>query len=414
VTPLLAALAVLLGAWLVVGLAFRRELAAAWREPVLRAPVLIIESDDWGPGPDADAVRLAELAALFERHRDARGRPAVMTLGLLLSVPDTRAIAEERLSAYRERRLDDPEFARIVQALRDGRDRGVFALQLHGMAHYWPPALFAAASTDPTVRGWLGEQGVPRHERLPPALQCRWVDGSRLPSRPLPAEDVAEAAATEVAAFAGILGEPARVAVPPAFVWDARVEAGWAASGIEAVVTPGRRFTGIAADASLVADSPTIWNGEQPATGVTYVVRDVYFEPARGHRAERALAALAEKTLAGRPTLLETHRVNFTGAEQQAADAVKEVARLLTDATRTFPALRFLSTRELAEALRRRDPELVDRRPRARVHAWLRRVAALPRARRSAWATGLIGPAAVLFALTREARPGVPPPSARG
>jgi len=43
-------------AWLfacaaVLAIAFRRELADAWREPVLAAPVLIVESDDWGYGP---------------------------------------------------------------------------------------------------------------------------------------------------------------------------------------------------------------------------------------------------------------------------------------------------------------------------------------------------------------------------
>ena len=36
----------------------RRGILAAWREPVLRRPILIIESDDWGLAgfvPDAEA-----------------------------------------------------------------------------------------------------------------------------------------------------------------------------------------------------------------------------------------------------------------------------------------------------------------------------------------------------------------------
>ena len=32
-----------------------RGMIATWREPVLRRPVLIIESDDWGAGPAEQA-----------------------------------------------------------------------------------------------------------------------------------------------------------------------------------------------------------------------------------------------------------------------------------------------------------------------------------------------------------------------
>ncbi|MCA1926328.1 MAG: hypothetical protein LDL16_08645, partial [Thiobacillus sp.] len=56
--------------WATVLLAFARPLAARWREPVLRRPVLIIESDDWGAGPLAQAGALAALADTLQRVRD--------------------------------------------------------------------------------------------------------------------------------------------------------------------------------------------------------------------------------------------------------------------------------------------------------------------------------------------------------
>ena len=61
-------------------------------EPVLKFPVLVIESDDWGPGPVHHAQRLERLRQILLRHRDSRGRPAVMTLGVILALPDTAAI----------------------------------------------------------------------------------------------------------------------------------------------------------------------------------------------------------------------------------------------------------------------------------------------------------------------------------
>jgi hypothetical protein len=41
--------------WLLHPAATAAPVRAAWREPVLRHPVLIIESDDWGPGPAQQA-----------------------------------------------------------------------------------------------------------------------------------------------------------------------------------------------------------------------------------------------------------------------------------------------------------------------------------------------------------------------
>ncbi|MHB1354274.1 MAG: hypothetical protein ACYCWA_13340, partial [Thiobacillus sp.] len=70
-----AALALLWGSVL---LAFARPLVARWREPVLRQPALVIESDDWGAGPLEQAAALRGLAALLRRVHDGSGRRALM------------------------------------------------------------------------------------------------------------------------------------------------------------------------------------------------------------------------------------------------------------------------------------------------------------------------------------------------
>ncbi|MBS0174489.1 MAG: hypothetical protein JSR64_10675, partial [Nitrospira sp.] len=72
----------------------RRTILALWREPVLNRPVVIFESDDWGVGPQSDAVALNQIARLLERHRDGRDHPAVMTIGVVGACPDgTRILA---------------------------------------------------------------------------------------------------------------------------------------------------------------------------------------------------------------------------------------------------------------------------------------------------------------------------------
>jgi hypothetical protein len=296
-----------------------RLLAALWREPVLKQPVLIVESDDWGPGPDGDAETLRVLAGMLGSVCDRVGHPAVMTLGVVAGVPDGAAICASGGNHYARRTLAEPEFAALVEAMRAGVAGGVFALQRHGLEHFWPETLLArlaggsvagtpeAAKDDEprALRDWLGTAHT-RSEALPSALQSRWVDCSHLPSAPLDAHEVETAVREEAALLQHLFGVAPDVAVPNTFVWDDGVESAWAANGVRCVVTPGCRYEGRDAAGLLVPATTRIRNGGRSQAGMCYVVRDVYFEPVRGHSAERVWQALDEKVAQGRPTLLET------------------------------------------------------------------------------------------------------------
>lgn len=381
----------------------RGTLTAFWREPVLKRPALVIESDDWGAGPVEQSERLARIAAILDSYADAEGRKPVMTLGLVLRVADGARIVSNGLRRYYYKSLDEAEFAPTLAAIRSGAEGGVFAPQLHGAEHYWPASLLAAARSDATVASWLAGAEIPSTEELPAALQSRWIDATGLPSRPLPAEEIGPAARDEAATFRAILGRPPAVAVPPTFIWDDAVEIAWAEAGVRFVVTPGRRYRTRGADGAPSAADRTVLNGDRGAAGITYLVRDDYFEPARGHKAERAFAALVAKTRVGRPTLLETHRANFLGEGATADAAIAELDRLLAMALRAFPGLVFLSTEALALHLCRRDSWLVEHGLAARLHIWLRRLWRVARLRKLAWLTGAVVPAWLLYVATRPA-----------
>src|SRR5690606_25048836 len=68
-------------AWLV----YRRDLVRCLREPVLRSPVLVFESDDWSPGEADQAQALAAIAAVLRRFRDRDGRHPKFALGVILA-----------------------------------------------------------------------------------------------------------------------------------------------------------------------------------------------------------------------------------------------------------------------------------------------------------------------------------------
>lgn len=376
-------------AWLVlvmgIMLWYRRELLALWREPVLKHPVLIIESDDWGTGPvEPQAQALNRLVDLLTQYKDCTGRHPVMTLALVLAVPDGPAI--RATGRYQRITLEHPMFAPVLAAIERGRKAGVFALQLHGLEHYWPDALMA--SNDPAVRDWLKADPPATTERLPSHLQSRWTDTSVLPSRPLSADEIARAVREEVALFERVFGERPRVVVPPTFVWNEAVEAAWAREGIEVVITPGLRSACRNAQGLPDCDTGPLRNGQQ-GQGVTYVVRDDYFEPERGHRAAQATAALEQKWLQGCPCLLELHRSNFLAGKTDAQRTLEEIDALYRQALRRWPGLRFLSPSELHQRFTRHDDALVTTALRQRVAAWCARTGSVRRFWRLARVTEL-------------------------
>ena len=331
---------------------YRRDVWRLWREPVFRHPILIIESDDWGAGPPCQAAALREIADVLGRHRDATGRAPTFNLALVLAVPDGPAIRAD--GAYRRVCLDAPEFAPILATLREGQSRGVFALQLHGMEHYWPEALMA--SDDGRVAAWLRQPAPAVTEQLPAHLQTRWVYAASLPSKPHADDAIRAAVADEVRTYARIFGAPPKVVVPPTFVWTRETELAWASHGVECIVTPGSRYTCRDARGLPAGDEGPIVNGDR-AGGLTYLARTDYFEPARGRDAAHALRVLDRTASAGRPCLLENHRDNFISDAQTRERSLVELDTLYRAAAARHGDLRFLSSWELGCVLRDRDPQ---------------------------------------------------------
>jgi len=315
--------------------------------PAIDVPVLIIESDDWGPGPESQAQALDSIRILLRRFKDDHGRSPVMTIGVVLSLPDPRKIAET--GEYHARYLDDPRYLPIVDALKKGEDECVFDLQLHGLAHFWPDNFMALWKRDRTVGKWLEEDGW-RTEKLPSWVQSRWMDAAhKLPSGPLPLDAIERAVEEEIECFHRCFARSPKVVVPPTFVWNADVERVYANAGMEVLITPGRRFTGRDAEGKLTGSDREYANGERLANGMVTLVRDVYFEPAMGHRPDDVLKKICQKWERYEPALLETHRFNFIDGQLQSS--VEALGSLLEQTMRHRPGVRFLSSHELACAI---------------------------------------------------------------
>jgi hypothetical protein len=382
VSNVLAWLAAVLGLVICLGVAricywYGCVLTSLWREPVLRYPVLVIESDDWGAGPLIQADALQRLLDLLLRFRDHVGAYPKMALGVVLAVADTEAMRNgaEADFGYRRILLKEEVFVRVREVMQAGEAAGVFTLQLHGQEHYWPQALMEGAETSTKVRTWLTGAPFPVTEALPSHLQSRWVNCARLPSSTLPEKAIAQAVEEEALTFAQTFGEQARVAVPPTFIWSEGVEHQWQRAGIKVVITPGRRLEGRDVDGRPAGAGLPLRNGMRAQTGIVYLVRDAYFEPSRGHTVADGIRAIHRKSYLRRPVLLETHRFNFL-QEESCDKAFAALEQLLGRALAEFPELRFVSSDALAHALVSCDPQWVDPRIWVRASIWLRRLCA--------------------------------------
>ena len=231
-----------------------------------------------------------------------------------------------------------------------------------------------AAAKDANVRDWLQSDGIPGTESLPSPLQARWTDASVLPSRALENEVLRAAITEEANLFGACFNVRPRVAVATTFVWTEEVEAAWAKEGIDVIITPGARYTCRDATGKPGGEDKRMVNGELSKNGQIYLVRDIYFEPMLGHTPERLVNDAKERARLGRPCLVEMHRFNFIGAAEKCDTSLRVLETALEQLQHAFPEIRFMTSLELADAIRTKLPALVETKLIPRIRIWLRRI----------------------------------------
>ena len=375
---------------LVLGFRYRQVMTACWKEPLLRRPILIFESDDWGPGRADDARQLNLIANLFSRYSDSLGRNPVMTLGVILAVPNSLRIKASGYKTYYCETLGEAKYSSILKEIKHGIEKGVFSTQLHGMEHYWPKNLMKALNVNDDIKSLLDIDFPLRTELLPDTLQSRWP-GEAAHVHSLTRVEVDMAVAEETRTFKCLFSQVPTVIVPPTFVWFEQVELSWHSAGLKYLVTPGFIGTGRDELGVMGVGKQLIYNGMKSISGLTYIVRNNYFEPSRGHTVAQAMESLAENTKLGRPTLLETHRFNFCDDEVQSKDSLAKLEQCLERAKSDHPGLCFISTSELGGMYV--DPccagSLVDRRISKRILVFMARLWACDAMRKWLYISGI-------------------------
>ncbi len=351
VMALIACLGLGLITLLIILIIYASDIKKLLAEPMLRYPIVIFESDDWGVGPLKQEAALEKISLLLSRFNDSVGNHPVMTLGLILAEPDTDKIKASHDKKYHKKTLANKRYGHLLKIINQGREQGIYTLQLHGMEHFWPASIMQSYSTQLQVKQWLLNTEK-QSEGLPSELQSRWVDSSTLPSTNHNVDEINNAIDEEISLYTKLFGNPPKVIVPPTFVWTDAVSLAYSKHNIEALITPGRQGIGRDAQAKLIYNDKTFYNGEESAEGLLFLVRNNYFEPSLGHKAKTVIQAIHEKTQCARPALLEIHRFNFINQQTDCNASLQELEILLQIIQTDVTDIRFISTEQLTTILK--------------------------------------------------------------
>jgi len=242
-----------------------------------------------------------------------------------------------------------------LQAVSDG----VLWPEYHGLWHVAPEALTALwREGDRLVR-----EHVMRNSR-PAGLVS--ATGRRLLSEylmhhphtgkltPRPTSEQTRTIQRGVAVFEKTFGRPPSATVAPHYLWTVDTERAWAAASIRVIQGANRRAMQNGWLRCLAVTR--LASGCMSATGLTYLARNCRFEPALfGDTADSTFRSVQQAIGLKRPAIIGSHRINFSSRiiPERRDRTLRELTALLQRVRSTWPDVRFMTSAELADSIRR-------------------------------------------------------------
>ena len=343
--------------------------------PRTPAPMLVIESDDWGAirVPDRAALSAMQACGLSSRNpfdrldsletpddldalldalgsvKDANGLPARFTMNTVMANPDLEALLENNFDSYRYRTISAlpekyPLYAQVLALFEQGMNDGRLKPQFHGREHLNVPAWMQACrgGTDALLKAArcgvygidVALDGMRRRN-----FMAAWDFHSQ-------AEQafVLDSIREGLELFEAQFGIRSVSAIAPCYVWDQQCERIAAEAGVrffqgivrQYVPRIGRERYGFKLN----------YTGRFGHAGVRYLVRNCFFEPSIEQGRDvvadclRRLEALFSMN---RLAVLSTHRINFMGGIEPANREVniQMFSTLLAEIVKRWPSVEF-------------------------------------------------------------------------
>jgi hypothetical protein len=345
--------------------------------------LVVRDSDDWGsirmpslevyeellsrgyhPGRDPylkyDSLATGEdlqlLFGILRSVRDSRGNPAVLTANCVMQNPDFERIEEGGFEQYHPELFTETHkrykgCENSIQLWREGMKQGLFRPQFHGREHL-------------NVTRWmkaLKEEDALIHE----AFKLRMISISSMLGEKMfnymealdyfnEEERLEKAGIVEVGLnlFAETFGYRSDTFIANNYVWETPLEEVMVKNKVRCIKGIANQFQPVNRKGEHYYRYVNHFTGQKSRYGLRHLIRNAFFEPSISGAPDDVGECLRRIRIAfrwGKPAIISTHRLNYTGAIDPANrdHNLRSLKELLTRITVDWPDAEFVTSDQL-------------------------------------------------------------------
>jgi hypothetical protein len=355
----------------------------------VKSRIVVFESDDWGtirmsskeafndfrsrgfpvdhcPYNMYDSIEsnddMESLFSVLLEFKDARQNHPCFTANNIVANPDFKRIEAAGFNKYFfepfvETLQRYPNRHRVVDYYKVGIQKRVFVPQFHGREHVntfrWMKAL---REKDRYVLAAFNHGMFSVHAQRHPLYKMEYMDAFDIESHDQLVELIKNTS-EGLELFRRLWGFVPKSAIAPCYIWHSDIEASLLANGVSYLqgnfYQQQPRTTG-----TFGYDVKYHYTGQRNLYGQTFLVRNVFFEPALDPRKDWVDHALKQIEIAfqwNSPAIIQTHRVNYIGSltPSNRDKNLRDLNHLLKKIIASWPDVTFMSSDQLGDILTR-------------------------------------------------------------
>jgi hypothetical protein len=344
----------------------------------VNAKYVIIESDDWGairtPSKEAliafenkgldlsksiykaDALAseedLQRLFTVLKKHKGSDGKPAKITANAIMANPDFQKIKASNFKEFHYERFTEtfkkyPVHKNNLALWKEGIQEGVFKPQFHGREHLnykrWLQVLQSNNVAAHFCFDWNATYSGKDDYSFMEAYD--WD----VPEDILEQKEVIS---DGLRIFKEVFGEDSKSFIAPCYNWDPKIEEELVNNNMKLIQGISNQYIPTGKFDHYIPLKHSF--GDQNKLGITYNVRNCFFEPSMNPSKDWVASCLAQISSAfhwKKPAVICSHRINYVGFidEYNRERGLQSLDLLLKTIVKKWPDVRFISTDELAE-----------------------------------------------------------------
>lgn len=347
--------------------------------------LLIFESDDWGAmrmpsrevwrrlrnaGINVDNSNYDRLDCLESRddfqalmnvidtHRDAKDRPPIFTMNTVMGNPDFEAIERDKYQRFHHQHFFHSYMAQHGEDLRsvwfEARRHGLIQPQFHAREHLNVPLWMRDLKSGHVqtrvafAERFYGLTTRTSSERQKNYLASFWAES------PTDLESISYRLREGLGMFRQTFGFRSTTFIPCNYIFPTQAEPVLKELGVG--LLQGQRGQFLPSAQGSSGQIIRTFTGQATHSGLLRSVRNVMFEPfetSMNDPVSLALRQISQSFRLGKPAIVSTHRVNFSGGinVRHRDRSLRLLHSLISEVRRRWPQVEFMSSDELLEVM---------------------------------------------------------------